>query len=123
MNNKCPHCQKEEIKFFQKVLASNVYPATCPSCKNLSYLKSGWIGFLLGILTLPVAVFSLYLGVKYGILLFPLTFLAYVGINFFVESFIPLKPISEEKVKRNKLIFNVSFGIVATLFVCWIFFY
>jgi len=50
-------------------------------------------------------------------------FFVYVGLNFFVESFIPLKPISEGKVKRNKLISNIVFGIVAALFIGWIFLY
>jgi hypothetical protein len=97
-------------------MAGMAAPAICMHCKKSSSISGGLlgaIGALFHFVFLGGAIASLYYWSWWPLIV---SFVGYVLTEICVVKWVPLKPLSDEKVKRNKLV-AVSFIVILIILV------
>ena len=114
---KCPHCNESGISSFSKLKAGIANPAICKICGRPSSISGNTLGISGGIfhlLFISAAVISFY---YWSLLpLIGLVFL-YLITGFIFVKWLPLKPLTESQVKKNKRNFYLLIAIIVSLTV------
>lgn len=111
----CPHCGKAGISLYKKLTAGTAIPAICTNCKETSCLS--WSVSLATTLLCQLAVIAgIILALMFSNLwLFLLTIIALLISEVVIIHFGSLTPLSDEKVKRAKIISLIFFSVLILL--------
>lgn len=114
---KCPHCNEYGISSWSKWKAGIANPAICKFCGKHSSISGNTLGISGGIfhlLFITAAVISFY---YWSLLPFLGLAFLYLITGFIFVKWIPLKPLTESQVKKNKRISFIFIAIFIILIV------
>lgn len=115
--NECPHCNNLSIRTWKKIGATKAFPASCPTCKQLSFLPHWWhLGSVISVefLFWSSAILAITLKSWFALTLFPISIL----LLFIFGKKLVLKPTSKQSVKaERKLIFIVISSVLVLIFI------
>ncbi len=110
----CPHCNDLTIPYFSKWVCTPVFPASCPSCHNLSsvrHITLYVLAILAELIFWGVIIFSLWMWSLWPLFI---GLAIYFAIKIGLTNYVPLKQTNIQQVKKQRLI---AIGVIVFVFV------